>query len=86
MAEEPSQNPAGAPDDDRDAGRPIEALWTLEQDTAPSFFNRIRRRIYRRTTASQLISVSWHLPGLVFAELIGMLIHIVGARSMRKRD
>jgi len=86
MAEEPPQNPAGVPDDDRDAGRPIGALWTLEQDTAPSFFNGIRRRIYRRTTASQLISVSWHLPGLVFAELILMLVHLMGARSPRKRE
>lgn len=86
MSEEPPQNPAGAPEDEREAGEPIGTLWKLEQDTALSFFNKIRRRIYRRTTASQLISVSWHLPGLVFAELIGMLIHIVGARSVRKRD
>ena len=86
MSEYNPQNSSRAPDEDREAGEPIGILRELEQDTSPSFLSMIRKRIYRRTTASQLISVSWHLPGVVFAELLNMFIHILGVRSIRKRD
>lgn len=86
MNDEIPRNPPGAPDEDVEAGEPIGTLWQLEQDTSSSFLARIRRRIYRRTTTSQLISVSWHLPGIVFTELLGILVHLVTGPGMRKRN
>jgi hypothetical protein len=86
MSDEIPKSLPGAPDEDREAGEPIGSLWQLEQDTSPSFLTKIRRRIYRRTTASQLISASWYLPGVVLAGLIEMLAHILGGAGPRKRD
>lgn len=80
MSEDTGQDPTAPPDDE-----PILALRTLEQETSFFFLRGIRGRIHRQTTASQLLSVSWQLPGIVLSELTRMLVHIVGGRN-RKRE
>ena len=74
------------PDDDDEMGEPIEALRELRQDTSPSFVIVIRKKIQRRTTASQLLSFSWQLPKIVFFELGTMLVQILNAFSIRKGE
>jgi hypothetical protein len=83
MSEIP-QNPAGMPDDDQDTGPPISALRELQHDTSPLFWRRVRHRIYRRQTASEIISASWEFPRIVFMELAGILINMFSANSARK--
>ena len=85
MSEGP-QNPAGMPDEDQDTGTPIAALRELQQDTSPLFLHRIRRRIYRRKTTSDLLCASWEFPKIVFVELANMLIHLFSGHSARKED
>lgn len=86
MSDESYSNSTAMPDDDRYTGEPITALRELEQDTSPFFLKIIRAKIHRRTTASQLLSVSWQLPKIVFVELTRMSMRILSASSMRKRD
>ena len=83
MSEQPRRP---LPDDDPQAGEPITELNELELDTSPLFVRGVRRKIHRRTTASQLISFSWQAPGMAFAALGHMLIHIVNALTARKGD
>ena len=85
MSEDP-QNSAGMPDEDPDTGTPIAALRELQQDTSPLFLHKLRRRIYRRKTTSDLLSASWEFPKIVFVELASMLIHLFSGYSTRKED
>ena len=69
---------------DNDLGEPIAALLDLEQDTSPSFFARVRRKIHRRTTGSQLASFSWYLPRMILLEFWNVLIHILNPGAPQK--
>lgn len=86
MSEETGPNPAADPDDDSQEEEPIEHLKELEQDTSPFFLTNVRRRIHRRTTASQLLSFSWQLPRIAFVELGSMMAHVLSSLTIRKRD
>ncbi len=72
------------PDDDQQLGEPIRALSELEQDTSPSFFNIVRKKIHRRIAVSQFLSFSWQAPKVVFVELGNMFVQILNALSTRK--
>ena len=72
------------PINDQDMGEPIEALRDLEQDTSPSFLSSVRRKIYRRTTASQFASFSWHLPKMILVEFWNMLVQILNPDAAQK--
>jgi hypothetical protein len=48
-------------------------------EPSSDFVERVRRRIYRRTTASQFVSYSWHLPRVILTEMAGVLSHILKA-------
>lgn len=65
------------PDDDDDLDEPIPILKELEQETSPAFLNRLRGKIDRRLTASQVISFSWQLPKTVIIELARMFGQVV---------
>jgi hypothetical protein len=73
-------------EDNDEMGEPIVALIELQQDTSPSFVSVIRKKIQRRTTASQLLSFSWQLPKIVFFELGTMLVQILNAFRIRKGE
>jgi hypothetical protein len=85
MTEDPSQS-RRRPDDDDEMGEPIGALRELQQNTSASFVSVIRKKIQRRTTASQLLSFSWQLPKIVFFELGNMLAQILNVFSIRKGE
>ncbi|HVT91602.1 MAG TPA: hypothetical protein VHD76_02065 [Bryobacteraceae bacterium] len=72
--------------DDFEMGEPIHALRDLEFDTSHFFLRGIRRRIHRRTTATQLLSVSWELPGIVLSELASMFVHVVNGKRTKKES
>lgn len=76
MSEERSSNSSGLPDDGPQVGEPIAALKELERDTSPFFLRSARRKIHRRTTASQFLSFSWQMPGIALTALGNMMIHI----------
>lgn len=86
MSDENPTNSTALPDDDRRTGEPIGVLKELEHDTSPFFLRNIRRKIYRRTTASHLLLFSWQIPKIAFVELGGMIAHIFSALNIRKGD
>jgi hypothetical protein len=85
MSEE-SPRPGALADDDPQAGEPIAELKELEQETSPLFVRGVRTKIHRRTTATQLLSFSWQMPGMAFAALGHMVIQIFSALTTRKGD
>ncbi|HSU59760.1 MAG TPA: hypothetical protein VLI55_10640 [Bryobacteraceae bacterium] len=68
------------PDEERQ-DEPIAALKDLQQETSSIFLTGIRRRIYRRTAASQVASFSWQLPKTVLVELGKMFGELVKSIS-----
>ena len=71
---------------DFDPGPPIRALRDLEREPSPRFIERLRRRIHRRTTTTQLVSYSWHMPIVVLAEMVGVFAHFLKAFSTKKEQ
>jgi hypothetical protein len=64
--------------------RPIPELADLETDVSPSFVNRVRSKIQRRTTVAQYAYFSWTLPGIVLKEFLSVLIHLFAVADGRK--
>lgn len=83
MSLEPN-NSNPVPPRDQDLGEPIAALLDLEQDTSPTFLDRVRSKIYRRTTTSQFASFSWHLPKMILIEFWNMLVQILNPGATQK--
>ena len=65
------------PENNASPDRPLRVLVNQEQDPSPDFIGKVRRRIYRRTTASQFASYSWHLPKVVLMEMARLVGHLV---------
>jgi len=55
---------------------PIASLSELEQDVSPQFLASIRKKIYRRTAANQMVAFSWNLPGVILMEMIALIAHL----------
>lgn len=70
--------------DGQELEEPIADLLNLEQDTSPTFLNGVRRKIYRRVTASQFASFSWDLPKMILLEFWNMLVEILNPRGSQK--
>ena len=64
--------------------RPIPELADLEMEVSPSFVNRVRSKIQRRTTVSQYAYFSWMLPGIVLKEFLSVLIHLFAVTDGKK--
>jgi len=86
MSEQPSSSSTALPDEDPQAGEPITELKELERETSAFFVRGVRRKIHRRTTTSQLLSFSWQMPGMAFAALGNMVVHILSALTIRRGD
>ena len=69
---------------DQELGQPIRVLFDQELEPSPRFLEKVRRRIYRRTTASELASYSWNLPKLILMEMVGLIGHLVKAFGTSK--
>jgi hypothetical protein len=83
MSEDP-ETPADTAGQEPD--EPIVALAELEQDISPTFLAVVRKKIYRRTAASQVASFSWNIPRMIFFELANIftrLLMLAGKRGGR---
>jgi hypothetical protein len=69
---------------ENDGGEPLRVLKDQELETSPDFMARVRSKIYRRTTTSQLVSYSWHLPRVVLMEMASVLGHLFSALGGKK--
>jgi len=74
----------GSPGDDQEREQRIRVLMEQEQETSPDFMDRVRRKIYRRATVSQVASYSWHLPKVILMELASLLSHLFRAFGTKK--
>ena len=63
---------------------PVRALAEQELQAPPDFVQRVRRRIYRRASTSQLVSFSWSLPKVVLLEMVSLLGHLFTSMGGRK--
>ncbi len=86
MSDQPIPNSNALPDEDPQTGEPIAELKELERDTSAFFLTGVRGKIHRRTTTSQLLSFSWQMPGMAFAALGNMVIHLLSAFTIRKGE
>jgi hypothetical protein len=75
------------PDDNEDeAGEPLAILADFQQEPSPHFLGRIRKKIDRRITASNVVAIGWHLPRLVLVEFLDMIFHVFGSHNPQKGD
>ncbi len=72
--------------DDQDPGQPIAILKEAAIAPSTDFIGRVRRKIHRRTTASQLATYSWHMPKVVLLEMVGVFGHIVKMSATKKES
>jgi hypothetical protein len=86
MSDQPIPKSSALSDEDPAAGEPIAELKELERETSAFFVRGVRKKIHRRTTTSQLLSFSWQMPGMAFAALGNMVIHILSALTIRKGE
>ena len=70
--------------DEPDPGQPILMLRDQEEETSSRFVAKVRRRIHRRTTASQVASYSWFLPGTALLEMARLLTHFLQSFGTNK--
>jgi hypothetical protein len=78
-------NPANT-SGDADMGAPIRVLIDQEVEPSPHFVAKVRRTIYRRTTASQFAAYSWHLPKMVLLEMVSLVGHLIKALGSSKES
>ncbi len=69
-----------------DAGQPILLLTDEEFPPSGDFIGRVRRKIQRRTTASQIASYSWHMPVLVLLEMVNIFSHFLNTTGTKKES
>jgi hypothetical protein len=69
---------------DVETGEPVTVLAALEQDTSATFLTVVRRKIRRRSTASQFASFSWNIPKMILIEFWGVLVQLLSPRSTPK--
>ena len=71
-------------EEDVDPGTPIEMLAGYEREASSGFLDRLRRKIYRRTTTAQVAIFTWKMPTLVFLELWQILFQILQVKHTNK--
>ena len=78
-----SEKPQPPQNDEFDLGRPARELAELGEEPSVSFVPMLRRKIYRRTAASQFVNFTWNMPAVVLRELWGMAIELLKSNSPR---
>jgi hypothetical protein len=63
-------------DDASGESQPIDLLVNLEQEVSPQFLAGVRKKIYRRMAANQMIGFSWNLPKVVLMEMMSLIAHL----------
>ena len=75
---------SGAPQNDEfELGPPARELAELGEEPSANFVPVLRRKIYRRTAASQFVNFTWNVPAVVFRELWGMAIELFKSSGPR---
>jgi hypothetical protein len=73
---------------DSETEQPLTVLLEQERETSAEFIEKLRSRIHRRSTVSQFTALSWHLPKVILAEIVGVLGHLfsvhVGNKESRR--
>jgi hypothetical protein len=67
-----------------DPGQPIAPLAELEQEVSPQFLAAIRKKIYRRTAANQVLAFSWNLPKVIVMELVLLVAHFLSGSGKER--
>ena len=70
--------------EDLELGEPIRELRELTLEKRVSFFTGIRKKVYRRTTASHLAGFAFHVPKAIAIEGMRMMIEILNTLGKRK--
>ena len=71
-------------DEDPELGEPIRELRDIATETPVFFLSAVRRKVYRRTTASQLLTFGLQASKIVAIESTRMMIEILS--TLGKRD
>jgi hypothetical protein len=67
-----------------ETGEPIAPLAELDQDVSAQFLQGVRKKIYRRTAANQVVAFSWNLPKVILLELLMLVVHMVSGPDKEK--
>jgi hypothetical protein len=70
-------------DDPQDLGEPIAELLDLSLEAEPDLYDRVRRRIERRSLASSFMSAAWLVPVLIVMEILTMVFDSIGGGKSR---
>ena len=70
-------------DELQNAGEPIAELRDLREDTEPDLYDRVRRRIERRSLASSFMSAAWLIPIVILMEIVSMVFGSKGGGNSR---
>ncbi len=70
--------------DPLDPGPPIAELKELQRETSERFAAKVRGRIHRRTTTTQLTAYSWHMPKSTLLEMIRLFTHLLQSFGTQK--
>jgi hypothetical protein len=83
MIDDP-RNASSENEPDVDPGEPVTVLADLEQEPSTAFLNVVRRKIHRRSAASQFVSFSWNVPKVILLEFWNILVEILSSRGTQK--
>ena len=73
-------------DDIQDVGEPIAELRDLSLEAEPDLYDRVRRRIERRSLATSFMSAAWLVPVLIVMEIISMVFSSFGGGGNSRGD
>jgi hypothetical protein len=60
-------------------------LLAGQEDQAPAdFIPKLRRRIHRRATSSQVVAFCWELPQIVLLEMVQLAVEVAAAVGGKK--
>jgi hypothetical protein len=71
-----SEIPRPPESDEGDLGTPARELGNLEQEPSANFVPILRKKIYRRTAASQFVNFTWNVPAVVLREMLAMAVEL----------
>jgi len=63
---------------------PIRLLAQQEEQAAPDFIPKLRRRIHRRAASSQFVAFCWELPQIVLFEMVHLAVEVAAAVGGKK--
>lgn len=79
-----SRNESFESENEGDAGEPLAALRQLEQEPSSNFLTGLRRKIHRRSLASQFASFAWEIPARLLTEIWGLLLDLMPPPKAKK--